>query len=210
MELSSKKDPEHTFSSEEPVINKDSATDKQPAAAEDPHVSGIIIPPTAAATGVRSRLSFPGTNTMSTKNKVWFILQHNYTPPPSVEDMAAGGSLGPLSLGHIVPDPNHIADPINLDDITRFPSDMEIIRTHALNNSAVEASNKTIHSDLETYIVEPVRSYISESLQSPSVARYIQNSKSLGAWSLYMITGIMIARRASYIQDRSHTASLNL
>lgn len=47
---------------------------------------------------------------------------------------------------------------------------------------------------LETFIIQPTKSYIADSLEEEKVAEHIEESKHFNAWSVYMITGITIAR----------------
>lgn len=49
---------------------------------------------------------------------------------------------------------------------------------------------------LETQIMQPTLAYVRESLVSTEVASWIDAHKKLGAWKVYMITGLMIARGA--------------
>lgn len=47
---------------------------------------------------------------------------------------------------------------------------------------------------LDRYIILPTRSYIDGVLKNADVEDYIQRNKRLGAWSVFMITGVTIAR----------------
>lgn len=47
---------------------------------------------------------------------------------------------------------------------------------------------------LETYIVQPTRAYVQRCLESDEVKSHIARVKTLGAWSVYMITGLAVAR----------------
>ncbi|KAK4151209.1 hypothetical protein C8A00DRAFT_36149 [Chaetomidium leptoderma] len=49
---------------------------------------------------------------------------------------------------------------------------------------------------LETQIMQPTSAYVKNCLESPEVASWIDAHKKLGAWKVYMITGLMIARGA--------------
>lgn len=65
---------------------------------------------------------------------------------------------------------------------------------------------------LDCYIVNPVKSYVNEYLAGGSVADHVKSQKALGAWKLFMITGIMIARGANTsnkeeVHGEGHTKS---
>lgn len=49
-------------------------------------------------------------------------------------------------------------------------------------------------SRLDRYIIQPQRSYIQDCLDTEPVAEHIKRVKTAGHWSLYMITGLVIAR----------------
>ncbi|EHK99300.1 hypothetical protein M7I_4866 [Glarea lozoyensis 74030] len=55
---------------------------------------------------------------------------------------------------------------------------------------------RTFHS-LNCYIIQPTRDFVAESLEEPQVADYIQRTKFLGSWTVYMTTGVTIARGSS-------------
>ncbi|KAK6363378.1 hypothetical protein TWF730_000810 [Orbilia blumenaviensis] len=47
---------------------------------------------------------------------------------------------------------------------------------------------------LDRYIVQPTSAYVNDCLESEEVAKYVETIKTLGFWSIYMITGIIVAR----------------
>lgn len=59
---------------------------------------------------------------------------------------------------------------------------------------------------LETQIVQPTLSYIEQCHQSSEVSAWVQKNKTLGAWKMYMISGLMIARGAK--KERSQETEI--
>ena len=49
---------------------------------------------------------------------------------------------------------------------------------------------------LDTFIIQPTTEYIEDSIEEDEAVKYIKQHKTLGSWSLFMITGIKIARGA--------------
>ncbi|KAH7311133.1 hypothetical protein BKA65DRAFT_363106, partial [Rhexocercosporidium sp. MPI-PUGE-AT-0058] len=49
---------------------------------------------------------------------------------------------------------------------------------------------------LETFIIQPTREYIEDSLDDDAVTKYIDKIKFFEKWSIFMITGVAIARGA--------------
>ncbi|KLU87650.1 hypothetical protein MAPG_06645 [Magnaporthiopsis poae ATCC 64411] len=57
---------------------------------------------------------------------------------------------------------------------------------------------------LETFELQLSPSYLQDSLEAPAVAKYVQDHKSpFGLWSMFMVTGIMVARGASKESSRN-------
>ncbi|KAL8342980.1 hypothetical protein RB598_004373, partial [Gaeumannomyces tritici] len=51
---------------------------------------------------------------------------------------------------------------------------------------------------LETFELQLSSSYLQDSLETPAVAKYIEDHKSpVGVWFMFMVTGIMVARGAN-------------
>ncbi|KAK6526010.1 hypothetical protein TWF281_011051 [Arthrobotrys megalospora] len=50
---------------------------------------------------------------------------------------------------------------------------------------------------LDRYIVQPTSSYVNACLESEEVAKYIESVRTLGFWSIFMITGLIVARGGS-------------
>jgi hypothetical protein len=141
--------------------------------------------------------------------KSWFVLQNTSYPPPDtsyplpdLDKMANDGYPGPILLGHIITDLKR-PDPLNLDDIVPFPPDMPILTslehfgTLRIEHSAGLGFTDLPSGCLETQIIQPTEHYVARCVASSSVVAYIKKSKTLGALSLYMITGLKIMRRAS-------------
>lgn len=49
-------------------------------------------------------------------------------------------------------------------------------------------------SRLESYVVNPTRAYVQRCLAASPVADHIRRTKRLGTWSVFMVTGLMVAR----------------
>lgn len=49
---------------------------------------------------------------------------------------------------------------------------------------------------LDTQIMQPTLAYLEQCRRSPQVSAWVEKNKTLGAWTLYMISGLMIARGA--------------
>ncbi|KAF6816888.1 hypothetical protein CMUS01_12191 [Colletotrichum musicola] len=62
---------------------------------------------------------------------------------------------------------------------------------------------------LDTQIIRPTKLYIRNCLKDPAVAEHIENVKFLGAWKLFMVTGIMIARGARTERSESRTVGFH-
>ncbi|KXH67323.1 hypothetical protein CSAL01_13264 [Colletotrichum salicis] len=54
---------------------------------------------------------------------------------------------------------------------------------------------------LDTYTIQATPSYIEDSITADEVSRYIQKNKRMGRWSLFMITGIAVARGARVLRS---------
>lgn len=54
--------------------------------------------------------------------------------------------------------------------------------------------NYRAFNKLDRYIIGPTRGYIKDVLEDKEVESHIETSKTLGAWSIIMITGVAIAR----------------
>lgn len=57
---------------------------------------------------------------------------------------------------------------------------------------------------LDTQIVQPTMAYLEKCRKSTQVAAWVEKNKVLGAWKVYMISGLMIARGAK--NERKETA----
>ncbi|ETS77446.1 hypothetical protein PFICI_11320 [Pestalotiopsis fici W106-1] len=57
---------------------------------------------------------------------------------------------------------------------------------------------------METYIVQPTIHYLEQCRQSSELKAWIDKNKTLGAWKIYMISGLMVARGAT--RERHSTA----
>jgi len=60
---------------------------------------------------------------------------------------------------------------------------------------------------LDRYIIGPTRGYIKDKLEDKEVKSHIERSKTLGAWSIIMITGIAIARGSQGSSSENHGRS---
>ncbi|KAK3400913.1 hypothetical protein B0T20DRAFT_433108 [Sordaria brevicollis] len=60
-------------------------------------------------------------------NPTWLPLKQTHYPPPSLPSMKTGHPTGPLSLGHIIPDLQHLDNVINCHGFEPFPTGMDIM-----------------------------------------------------------------------------------
>lgn len=165
-------------------------------------------------------------------SKCWFVLSHTHYPPPTLPEHGFGRSSGPLCLGHIIPDIQHLDNVINRDGPLDNPPSMPIHGTKAsgtewqLNDTSeigftanagapiAAAVGLTLKLDagiafrstisnfwefesLDTFIIQPNNAYVEESLEAEEVANYFNRRGLLRSSTLFMITGIMVARGAT-------------
>ncbi|GJC96375.1 hypothetical protein ColKHC_05201 [Colletotrichum higginsianum] len=58
-------------------------------------------------------------------------------------------------------------------------------------------ANNEEYERLDTYLVQVTRAYIADCLEGNKVAEHVKKSSSLGTWSMFIITGLKIARVGS-------------
>lgn len=72
-------------------------------------------------------------------------------------------------------------------------------------------SNYMNFDKLDTYMIQPWDSYIDDSLADASIDRYIKDNTSfLGAWEVYMISGIVVARGAAMDNKATQNQKVNV
>ncbi|KAF7530969.1 hypothetical protein G7054_g9334 [Neopestalotiopsis clavispora] len=166
-------------------------------------------------------------------SKCWFVLRHHHYPPPTFNKSGSKQTGGPLRLGHIIPDLQHLDNVINTrNGPLETPPDMPIYSTKSWNltwnidhvrdwNLSVNAGvpiaaaagitikagagvafQHTVQNfwefeSLDTYIIQPISEYVEDSLEDEQVASYLHKHKRIVTPSVFMITGLIIARGAS-------------
>ncbi|KAK1636102.1 hypothetical protein BDP81DRAFT_450045 [Colletotrichum phormii] len=65
-------------------------------------------------------------------------------------------------------------------------------------------SNCEKYERLDTYLIQVTKAYIADCLERDTVAKYVEDSSTLGAWSAFVITGLKIARAGSRSTSSSH------
>ncbi|KAK7930999.1 hypothetical protein PG985_001711 [Apiospora marii] len=174
-------------------------------------------------------------------SECWFVLKQQHYPPPVFPENGTGKSQGPLCLGHIIPDLEHIDNVINAKDgPLAITPDMPIHKTEAHNLTWERSTERgfecsleggvpiagaagiTINIEtgvifkrsvqnfwafgaLETYIMQPTSEYVEDSVEAPQVASYLKKRRVLKAPSVFMITGLKIARGASSQMSSGNT-----
>lgn len=58
--------------------------------------------------------------------KCWFVLRQTHYPPPELPEFGVGVAKGPICLGHIIPDLEHLDNIINTKETLKFSADMQI------------------------------------------------------------------------------------
>ena len=154
----------------------------------------------------------------------WFILRQSHYPPPK-------DGIGPIQLGHIIPDLRHLNQVINgnpypyprgiaVYEHRRGDLEWEIESQNGVNLSgkallpiphtgglvsvgggANYAFKRSVSrfwefEALDVMFIQPTRAYIEDWLDDDQVKEYVDKHKNLGSWSLFMITGLTIARGA--------------
>lgn len=178
-------------------------------------------------------------------SKCWFVLRHQHYPPPTFTKTGYKQTGGPLRLGHIIPDLQHLDNVINTKNgPLETPSDMPIYQTKSWdmtwkidrdrgwNASAsagvpiAAAAGITVKADagvafqhsvqnfwdfesLETYIFQPTSEYVEDSLEDEQVASYIENHKHFVSPSIFMVTGLIVARGASFESSVTKSTEVN-
>ena len=72
-------------------------------------------------------------------------------------------------------------------------------------------SNYMNFDKLDTYMIQPWDSYIEDSLIDAGIDRYIKDNTSfLGAWEVYMISGIVVARGATVDNEATQNRAVNV
>ncbi|RFU34454.1 hypothetical protein B7463_g1832, partial [Scytalidium lignicola] len=140
----------------------------------------------------------------------WFKLKQIYSPAPRIDSLGTSEETSPICLGHIIPDLKHLDQAINRGSIEPFPNGMNVWETPVIGLEWDDGTEKATIQKLfrqslddfchfqflESVFVEPTGPYVEKCLEHPSVAAHIDEAKKLysGTWSIFMITGIMIAR----------------
>ncbi|KAH8812456.1 hypothetical protein F5884DRAFT_310233 [Xylogone sp. PMI_703] len=140
----------------------------------------------------------------------WFKLKQTNTPVPKIDSLGTGKETAPVCLGHIIPDLQRLDQAINKGSIEPFPNSMHIWETSVVgfdwSDHAAAANTQTVfrrsRDDFSTFryldsvIVEPTKAYVEKCLKHSAVATHIEEAQKLhaGRWSMFMITGIMVAK----------------
>ena len=179
-------------------------------------------------------------------SKAWFVLKQTHYPPPTFPQNGTGqvrGS-GPICLGHLIPDLQHLDNVINPHGPLDVPPDTPIFLSKAqdltwemkeakgLSTSSwagvpiAAAAGLTVkigagvafkHSvsnywdfeSLETYIFQPTAEYIEDSIEEEDVSRYLRQRGLFKSSSMFMITGIIVARGAKMQTFNGHTRAIH-
>lgn len=177
--------------------------------------------------------------------KCWFVLRQTHYPPPDLPEFGVGIAKGPICLGHVIPDLEHLDNVINNKGPNEFPSDMQIYPSTAwdlaweasrtdgvglegtagapiaaaagleFSLSAGVAFQKSIRNSnqfqkLETFIFQPTAEYVDDTVDDPQVAQYINQHTTLGfSKSIFLITGIIIARGATTSREETHKRDIH-
>ncbi|KAF2191739.1 hypothetical protein K469DRAFT_804532 [Zopfia rhizophila CBS 207.26] len=153
--------------------------------------------------------------------KCWFVLKQSHYPPPDLPENGIGIANGAICLGHIIPDSKNLDGVINRseDGIKFTPAAWKL--EGAANASAPIGGAVTVTAEqhtklafertekdhkefgtLDRYIIQVNRKFIGGILEDKEVATHIERTKGVkllgigGQWSVYMITGITVARGA--------------
>lgn len=198
---------------EESVGDEEPATGKEPTAGKEITAANELSlhKPAASYAHVSRSLLELGRRIKASggMEKVWFLVHERGIPPPDLENMAGGGHPGPLSLGHIIADLKSLDRPLNLENIMPFPHDMRIW-VQTMSNMDWETPDEILQCKMEVHSFQPPHSYVADCLESPSIAKYIKNSRSFRTWFLYMITGLRIAHKLTVNAKRQESASLQM
>jgi hypothetical protein len=174
--------------------------------------------------------------------KCWFKLQQTHYPPPPEAKILAGCEgvepQGPICLGHIIKDLDHLDFVLNPQTIQPFTPGMKVALTRmvdfkwddamsknaggggnikgpAVPGMAVGANTRAVFREsvqnheaydrLDKYIVQPTQDYVTRCLAQEPLANYVAKSRS---WTLYMITGLCVARRGKFTASESHNKTV--
>ncbi|KAK1690175.1 hypothetical protein BDP55DRAFT_690903 [Colletotrichum godetiae] len=156
--------------------------------------------------------------------KVWFKLRQTFYAPPEIESMGTGKETAPLCLD-IEPFPQNM--PVYSTNALTFSWEhgraveyggvlgvgAPVLAAAGVQVTA-KADVKTIfrasvsncekYERLDTYLVQVTKAYIADCLERDTVAKYVEDSSSLGAWSAFVITGLKIAWAGSRSTSSSH------
>lgn len=156
--------------------------------------------------------------------KCWFVLRQTYYPPPKngIGPIQLGHiipglrHLGQVINGNPYPYPRGIVVYETRQEDLKWRIDRQngvdlsvkalvpIPHTGGLVSVGGKASYAFQHSvsrfwefeALDVMFIQPTRAYIEYCLDEDLVKRYVDKHKNLGSWSLFMITGLTIARGA--------------
>jgi hypothetical protein len=155
-------------------------------------------------------------------SKCWFVLKQTHYPPPVIPKNGTGkvGGSGPICPGHLIPDLKHLDNVINRHGPLDIPLDMpiyptkawdltwEVNKSHGVDISGVAikldarvAFTRTIKNfwefvSLDTFIFQPTSEYVEDSVEDDEVAAYLKRRGFLGSSTIFMITGVIVARGA--------------
>ncbi|PMD52483.1 uncharacterized protein K444DRAFT_619940 [Hyaloscypha bicolor E] len=166
-------------------------------------------------------------------SKCWFVLKQTHYPPPAIPKNGIGhvSGSGPICLGHLIPDLQHLDNVINRHGPLDVPPDMpiyptkareltfEINKTQGVEFSAntgvpiAAAAGLTIKLDaglafkqtvrnfweftsLDTFIFQPTGAYVEDSIEDNETRAYLAKLGLFQSSSIFMITGIIVARGA--------------
>lgn len=164
-------------------------------------------------------------------SKCWFVLPQTHYPPPEIPKNGVGKTTGPICLGHLVPDLEHLDNVINRREPLQIPPDMPIYSSSkcdftweshqsqgfdfssnvglpiaaavgiTVKGDAKVAFERSVKNfwefdSLETAIFQPTAEYIEDSMESDEVSAYLHERRFHISSSVFMITGIMVAKGA--------------
>ncbi|KAH9243275.1 hypothetical protein K456DRAFT_1880681 [Colletotrichum gloeosporioides 23] len=176
-------------------------------------------------------------------SKCWFVLSQTHYPPPTIPEDGVGASSGPICLGHLIPDLQHLDNVINREGLVDVPASMPIYPTKSweldwrmgqskgidlsltagipvavaaglsITSDAGVAFQKTVEKfwqfeSLETFIIQPTVAYIEDSLKAKEVIRYFESKGILQTSNIFMVTGIIVARGATFSTGKSHSRAI--
>lgn len=132
-------------------------------------------------------------------SKCWFVLKQTHYPPPLLPRNGTGkvSGGGPITLGHLIPDLNHLDNIINRRGPLEIPPDMPIYSTKQLDLRLEGRISRGVELDAGADV--PIASAVGLTLQlgaGVAFQRTVQNY-----WDFESLDTFIIQPTSEYIED---------